>query len=209
MTDAVSHARSLAARRRRRGAPGYAVECWRLGAVMPPTDPFANDLPDHGLSGTEAARRLVADGPNEIARATPSPWALLAGQFKGADLLLLGACVISALLGEVGDAIAIGAILLINAIVGFLQEYRAERAVLALRSMTAPHARVRRDGHARLPASEVVPGDVLLLEAGTSWRRTPGSSRPTRCRPSRPSPGRASRREGGRARAADAPGRAP
>jgi len=122
-----------------------------------------------GLSADQAAARLQEVGPNELARARATPaWRVFLAQFKGALIwLLLGACVVSAALGEVGDAIAIGAILVLNALVGFLQEYRAERAVLALRSMTAPHARVRRDGEVReIPAREVVPGDVLLLEAG-------------------------------------------
>jgi Ca2+-transporting ATPase len=93
---------------------------------------------------------------------------LLAGQFASPVIwLLLGACVVSAALGEAADAIAIGTIVVLNALVGVVQEYRAERALLALRSMTAPRARVVRDGHAVLvPASAVVPGDVLLLEAG-------------------------------------------
>ena len=65
------------------------------------------------------------------------------------------------------DAIAIGAIVLVNAAIGFFQEHRAERAVMALRSMTAPRARVMRDGHSvMLPADVVVPGDLLVLEAG-------------------------------------------
>ena len=81
--------------------------------------------------------------------------------------LLLAACAVSAALGETADALAIGAIVVLNALVGFFQEYRAERAVLALRAMSAPRARVLRDGHSRLvPAAEVVPGDLLLLEAG-------------------------------------------
>ena len=122
-----------------------------------------------GLSNNEAKRRLTEVGPNELEREEgTSPWMILAGQFKGALIwLLLGACVVSALLGELGDAIAIGAILVINALVGFFQEYRAERAVLALRAMTAPHARVLRDGRSSvIPAAEVVPGDVLVLEEG-------------------------------------------
>jgi Ca2+-transporting ATPase len=81
--------------------------------------------------------------------------------------LLVVAALLSAALGDVVDAIAIGTIVILNAAVGFFQEYRAERAVLALRKMTAPRARVMRDGHAaELPAAEVVPGDLLLLEAG-------------------------------------------
>jgi Ca2+-transporting ATPase len=122
-----------------------------------------------GLNNEEAARRLLEQGRNEIAREkATSPWVLLVGQFKSPVIwLLLGACVISAILGEVADAIAIGTIVVINALVGFFQEYRAERAVLALRSMTAPRARVLRDGHqVMVPSAEVVAGDVVLLEAG-------------------------------------------
>ncbi len=122
-----------------------------------------------GLTADDAARRLAEYGPNEIKREqATSPWVILAGQFKSPVIwLLLGACVISGALGEVADAIAIGGIVIINALVGFFQEYRAERAVLALRSMTTPRARVLRDGiSAMIAATEVVPGDVLVLEAG-------------------------------------------
>jgi Ca2+-transporting ATPase len=117
----------------------------------------------------EASRRLKAMGPNEIKRGeATSPWRILAGQFASPLIwLLLAASVISGALGEVADAIAIGTILVINALVGFFQEFRAEKAMLALRSMTAPRARVRRDGRAlTISAAEVVPGDLLLLEAG-------------------------------------------
>ncbi len=123
----------------------------------------------NGLSSQEAAKRLLTQGRNEIERENAtSPWALLAGQFKSPVIwLLLGACVISAILGEVADAIAIGTIVCLNALVGFFQEYRAERAVLALRSMTAPRARVLRDEHpAMVAAVEVVVGDIVLLEPG-------------------------------------------
>ncbi len=130
----------------------------------PALDPEAN-----GLSAEEAARRLQQDGPNELERAGATPrWRVFATQFRGAMVwLLLGACAISVVLGEVADAIAIGAILLLNALIGFVQEARAERAVLALRSMTAPRARVLRDGHSTVvPAATIVVGDLLLLEAG-------------------------------------------
>ncbi len=122
-----------------------------------------------GLSSAEANRRRAEHGPNEIHRdKAASPWAILAAQFKGAMIwLLLGAGVVSAVLREVADAVAIGAIVVLNALVGFFQEYRAERAVNALRSMTAPRARVRRDGAAvMIPATDVVIGDALVLEAG-------------------------------------------
>jgi Ca2+-transporting ATPase len=81
--------------------------------------------------------------------------------------LLAGASALAVVVGEFADSLAIAAILLLNGVVGFAQEYRAERAVLALRSLTAPRARVLRDGHpVTVPAGEVVVGDVLVLEAG-------------------------------------------
>ena len=122
-----------------------------------------------GLSSAEAARRLAADGPNRIARQEATPaWRMLARQLASPLVwLLLGACVVSAALGEVPEAIAIGAIVVLNAIVGFFQEHRAERAVLALRALTAPRARVVRDGRAEVvPADQIVRGDLLQLEAG-------------------------------------------
>lgn len=124
---------------------------------------------EQGLSQEVAQARLAQEGPNALARQrrTP-PWRIWLRQLRGALIwLLLGACVLSALLGERADAIAIAAILLLNATVGFFQELRAERALFALRALTAPRARVLRDGHARvLPAAQVVRGDWLLLEAG-------------------------------------------
>ncbi|MCA9679758.1 MAG: HAD-IC family P-type ATPase, partial [Myxococcales bacterium] len=122
-----------------------------------------------GLSAAEAARRLARHGPNTL-RDQPPPSAarLLLRQLEGPMLwLLLGACVVAAALGETADAIAIAAIVTLNALVGFAQELRSERALAALRAMTAPRARVRRDGRAAvIPAAEVVPGDLLLLEGG-------------------------------------------
>ena len=118
-----------------------------------------------GLSSAEAKQLLAEHGPNEIHREKAlSPWAILAGQFKGAMIwLLLGACVVSALVGEVADAVAIGAIVVLNALVGFFQEYRAERAVQALRSMTALVAIL---GFSRgLPRMEILLSSVSLAVA--------------------------------------------
>jgi Ca2+-transporting ATPase len=132
-------------------------------------DPRAPRSDEAGLSSDEARRRLAEDGPNEIARAeATSPVAVFFSQFRSPIIwLLLVACGIAAVLGEAPDAIAIGIIVLVNALVGFFQEVRAERAVLALRSLTAPRARVVRDGRSEiLPASEIVVGDVVILEAG-------------------------------------------
>ena len=123
----------------------------------------------HGLAATAATARLTADGPNELRRSEGlSGWRIFGRQLTGVmPVLLAVAGAVSFALGERGDAIAIAAILVVNAIVGFVQEHRAERAVLALRAMTAPHARVIRDGRAtEVPARDVVVGDLLLLEAG-------------------------------------------
>jgi Ca2+-transporting ATPase len=141
----------------------------RLTLVMPdahvgPAAPVAV-----GLSSGEVQRRLTEFGPNEIRRKqATSALTLLVRQFASPVIwLLLVATVLSAALGEWLDAIAIGAIVILNAVIGFFQEHRAERAVMALRAMTAPRARVMRDGHSvMLPANEIVPGDVLVLEAG-------------------------------------------
>ncbi len=122
-----------------------------------------------GLSSSDAQRLLREAGPNEITREAGKPaWMLFLAQFSSPVIwLLLAACALSGALGEVADAIAIGAIVIINAFVGFFQEYRAERAILALRSMTAPRARVIRNAHVEIiAAADVVPGDVLVLEAG-------------------------------------------
>jgi Ca2+-transporting ATPase len=122
-----------------------------------------------GLSSEEAQRRLGEFGPNEIRREeATSPVVLFGRQFASPVIwLLLGASAVSLALGEFLDAAAIAVIVIINAVIGFLQEHRAERAVMALRSMTAPRARVVRDGRSIIiPASDIVPGDVLVLEAG-------------------------------------------
>ncbi|MEW6777948.1 MAG: HAD-IC family P-type ATPase, partial [Bdellovibrionota bacterium] len=122
-----------------------------------------------GLSTEEAARRLARFGLNELERAKgKSPWRQLASQFKSLTiLLLLIAGGISFALREIPDGVAILAIVVINALVGFFQEYRAEKALLALRSLAAPKARVQRDRKLQtIPARDIVPGDVLFLEAG-------------------------------------------
>jgi Ca2+-transporting ATPase len=122
-----------------------------------------------GLSEAAARERLAQDGPNELARkAPPSALRLLARQFQSPVVgLLFVASVVSALVGEVVDGLAIAVVLIVNAVVGFLQEHRAEAAVQALRNLTARRARVVRAGAARVvPAAELVVGDLLLLEAG-------------------------------------------
>ncbi len=122
-----------------------------------------------GLTTAEATRRLRTDGANEIQEQHgPSAWRILARRFQSPVIWLLALAGVAAMAaGESADAVAILVIVAINGLVGFLQEQRAERALMSLRAMTAPRARVRRDGHAvLLPARDVVRGDVLLLEAG-------------------------------------------
>jgi Ca2+-transporting ATPase len=122
-----------------------------------------------GLTRAEAARRLAEHGPNVLVEG-PRRTALgmLLGQFTDFMILvLLAAALVAGLIGEATDAVAIVAIVLLNAAVGFVQEYRAERAMAALTAMAAPTATVLRDGAATVvPAAELVPGDLVLLEAG-------------------------------------------
>ena len=131
-----------------------------------------------GLTDAEARRRLGQHGPNELAAERPVPgWKKFLAQFKDAlvVLLLIAAAISAALwLAERDtplpyEAIAILAIVLLNAVLGYVQQARAERAVAALRQMAAAHANVIRDGARRsIPARELVPGDILLLEEGDS-----------------------------------------
>jgi Ca2+-transporting ATPase len=122
-----------------------------------------------GLSTADASARLAANGPNQLTEGTHiGPLTILLGQFKSLLIwILIAAGVISGVLGDAIDAIAILAIVILNAVIGFYQEYHAEQSIAALKKMTAPQAKVRRDGHVTLiPASGVVVGDILALEAG-------------------------------------------
>lgn len=122
-----------------------------------------------GLSAEEAGRRLAKYGPNELLeKKKKTALAMLLGQFTDFMILvLMAAAIISGFIGEPADTIAIIVIVALNAIIGFVQEYRAEQAMAALKKMAAPNATVIRDGGAReVPAAEIVPGDVVVLEAG-------------------------------------------
>jgi P-type Ca2+ transporter type 2C len=126
------------------------------------------DLVD-GLHDGEVERRREAAGANELTRRrAEGPVRLLLRQFASTLIVVLCvAAVITAALGEVRDTAVILAIVVLNAMIGFVQEHRAERAMEELQRATAAHARVLRQGRElRIPAAEVVPGDVLLLEAG-------------------------------------------
>jgi Ca2+-transporting ATPase len=122
-----------------------------------------------GLSTDEVAKRMQQYGANQLQEKKKKPvWLLFVMQFKDVMILiLLVAAIISAVVGDVKDMIVIMIIIIINAIVGFVQEFRAEKAIDALKKMSAAHVRVKRNKRVeQIPATEVVPGDVILLEAG-------------------------------------------
>ncbi len=125
--------------------------------------------PDQGLSGNEARNRLEEFGFNELSEGKRiSPVAIFLNQFKDfMVLVLMAATLISGLLGEYLDAVTIIAIIVLNGVLGFVQEFRAERSLRALKALSAPTAKVIRDGIVQqLPASELVPGDIVVLESG-------------------------------------------
>ncbi len=124
---------------------------------------------ERGLTADGVAERLAEHGPNRLEEThrTP-PWRIFASQFKDFMIyVLVVAVIISALEGQIPEAIAILAILLLNGVLGFVQEYRAEQSLEALKELSAPTATVIRDGvESEVPAEELVPGDVVLLESG-------------------------------------------
>src|SRR5512147_444218 len=123
----------------------------------------------NGLTNEEAEKRLQYYGPNQLKEAPrPTFWQMLWEQLNNfVVILLIVASVISALLGDYVEAAAIMAIVVLNSILGIVQERRAEEALAALKKLAAPDAQVMRDGHRRsVPSYELVPGDVVFLEAG-------------------------------------------
>lgn len=140
-------------------------------AAPPPTlaEPVAVPATG-GLRSDEAAARLAADGPNVVGGRPPRPaWLRFVDQFRNLLVaVLLGAAVLAFVVtGELKDPVVIGAVVLANATLGFVQERRAERSLAALRGMLADTARVRRDGRTvELPVAEVVVGDVVLVQTG-------------------------------------------
>lgn len=123
----------------------------------------------HGISSETALRRLERYGPNKLREKKKKTLLMIfLDQFMDFMILvLIAAAVISGFIGEISDTITIVLIVLLNAIIGFVQEYRAEKAMAALQKMAAPSAMALRNGqHESLPAAQIVPGDVVLLEAG-------------------------------------------
>ena len=122
-----------------------------------------------GLTSEEAGRRLSSHGPNELVHAdVVSPWTILIGQFKNTlIIILLIATIISVFLGQAAESIAILVIVLFAVVLGFVQEFRAERAIEALKKMAAPTAVVVRHGREiEIQTRELVSGDVVRLGAG-------------------------------------------
>lgn len=123
-----------------------------------------------GLAADEAADRIRRFGGNElIEQSGRSPWRILWEQCTSTmALILIVAAVVSGLVGSPKDSATIFAIVILFALLGFAQDYRAERAIAALKKLAVPPVRVRRNGMAQdLPATELVPGDIVLLEAGS------------------------------------------
>src|SRR4030042_1147014 len=124
---------------------------------------------NRGLTSEEVGKRLAEFGPNELRKEErASPFSLFLSQFKNLLIvILLAATVLSLLVGEWVDALMIAAIVLLSAILGFIQEHKAERALEALKKMLSPTITALRDGkEEEVPSRDLVPGDIILLEAG-------------------------------------------
>ncbi|MFP4070600.1 MAG: cation-translocating P-type ATPase [Desulfovibrionales bacterium] len=142
---------------------------WHTMSVQETADALGTD-PSKGLSHDTAAQRKKEVGPNElIERRGRSGYSILWDQVSSTMvLILIVACVISGFLGKTTETLAIGAIVVLFVLLGFVQEYRAEQAMAALKKMATPFVRVRRNGGEReISATELVPGDIVLLEAGS------------------------------------------
>jgi Ca2+-transporting ATPase len=145
------------------------VQWWHLDVER-----MAKELqtdPASGLSSSEAAARIGRYGRNQLKEAPKRPaWGIFLDQFKDFIIwVLIGAAVVSGFLQEVVDAVAIIAIVILNAFLGFLQEYRAEQSLAALKKLSSPTSKTIRDGkHLILGSDELVPGDLVELEAGDS-----------------------------------------
>ncbi len=148
--------------RRQAGQPWHTLDVTKVASAL-------SVDPTQGLADDEVRRRRQEHGPNELTTAKRlHPGVMILAQFKDVLILvLIAAAIISGIVGDVRDTVAILVIVLLNAVVGFVQQYRAENALEALRSLAAPLATVRRAGQLfTVSATELVPGDVVLLEAG-------------------------------------------
>ena len=135
--------------------------------MIPTSTPL--DAPGTGLTSAEAEARLRNHGPNRLTEAPGRPaWRVFVDQFRNLlVMVLIGAAVLAGVVGDLKDVVVITVVLLLNAVLGFVQEHRADQSLAALRSMLTPTARARRDGRTvEIPVEDLVPGDVVLLEAG-------------------------------------------
>jgi P-type Ca2+ transporter type 2C len=126
---------------------------------------------ENGLNAGSVAQKMEEFGPNELQEKKKKPvWRIFLLQFKDFMIMvLIAAAIISGFIGDLTDAMIILVIVLLNAILGFVQEYRAEKAIEALKKMATLQAQVIRDSiPVSLPSSEIVPGDIVLLEAGNA-----------------------------------------
>ncbi|MBP7690649.1 MAG: ATPase, partial [Anaerolineales bacterium] len=140
--------------------PPAPEEAWHSQTVAAVLDQLAT-RDDHGLSSAEAQQRLAQYGHNELREKPPTPfWRLVVDQLKSfVVILLIIASAISFALGDAVEAAAIIAIVILNGVIGVIQESRAEASLAALKKLAAPDARVIRDGsRINIPARELVPG---------------------------------------------------
>ncbi len=158
----MSRARASVVPQRPAAPPWHALEAAEAAAHW-------KVAPETGLTSEEAASRLEEHGPNELEQGDRrSALSMLLEQFTSPlVLVLMAAAATSAVVHDPKDAIVIGVILLLNAVIGFIQEYRADQSMRALQQLTVPQVRARRGGGETIvSATAVVPGDVLLLQAG-------------------------------------------
>jgi len=147
---------------------GTKKKSWHSRTIQEVAGALGTDMAT-GLQSAEAEARLAQYGSNELAeRPQPGFWQLLLGQFNNfLVIILIVSAVVSFLLGEVIEASAIMTIVILNAVLGVIQESKAGEALAALKKMAAPDAHVLRDGHrVTIPARELVVGDIVFLEAG-------------------------------------------
>ena len=144
------------------------ADAWYQKSSATVVEEIGSDL-HKGLSDQEAAERLTKYGPNELkGKPHATIWEMLLEQFKDfLVLILIGASIVSAFVGEVADSLVIIVIVVLNAALGVFQEAKAEKAMEALQKMAAPNSKVIRDGNIQtVPSRELVVGDIVLLEAG-------------------------------------------
>ncbi len=148
--------------------PSSAAPSWHVLSATETVNRLEVDS-EKGLTPGQASERAARYGPNEIQeRRARGPWRILFDQFTDFMILvLIAAAVVSGIIGDPPDAIAIVVIVVLNGVIGFIQEYRAERAVASLKMLAALSAKVLREGQvAHISGTQLVPGDLVLLEAG-------------------------------------------